>query len=77
MTKPDISRPTIIELLDEFEEDFLPIATVGSRKRFAMVRRNIQAHLELEGHEFLTDSSTRILAAEVGLNPANAFVRSG
>jgi hypothetical protein len=76
MTQLDISRPTITQLLDEFEEDFLPIASVGSRKRFAMVRRNIQSHLEGEGHRFLMNSSHRILNAEFEANPVDAFVRT-
>ena len=76
MTKLDISRPTIAELLDTFAHDFLLNAKVRSRKRFPLIRAHLTRYLETDADNILTRHDLEILRAERELDPINAFART-
>ena len=75
MTKTDISRPTILELLDQFEEEFLPTAKAGTRKRFSLIRRHLRTFLDDEAEDYLIEPSLSTLYLERAIDPVGAYER--
>jgi len=76
MKKPDISRPTILSLLDAFCTDFRPVAKPGTRKRLDLVIGHLRQFLESDADNVLIQPDFEILMAERQLDPVGAFERT-
>jgi hypothetical protein len=76
MTKTSVPSPTISLLLHEFFADYKPGASPAARARIAIVRVDLDRHLEAEGPRILTTGQLAILASEKQFGSPAAFART-
>ena len=75
MTNTQAVRPPVSLILEQFFSDYKHVATPVERRRIALVRKDLTAHLDEEGWRVLDDSQTAIFDVEKQIGARGAFTR--